>query len=460
MMIKKIISIIGITSVLIFSTKQIQAQSLSDQEAGEKFYQMVRQQLPLVSDPLITDYIRNIGYRLVSYSETPEDPFHFFVIKSNVINAFAGPAGYIGVYGGLITATKTESELASVMAHEIAHVSQDHLKRGADKMSNLTIPAIAAMVAAIAAGNTAVAVGSVSAVTAGVTQYSINTTRTYEEEADSIGIQTLARAGFNPYGMADFFGKLQEQSRYDTEPPPFLLTHPVTQERLAEATERAKKLSKKKHYTSSDTYYLVKARMQFELATNSRDFLNQAKDAQKKSPNSLYTNYLLALAYIKNQEYAKADQQLQQLEQQYKNNIILPYTQAQAAYAAKNYAQAVKFLISIHNNNPDYYPVNIFYASCLIRNKQYKQALDLLREYQTDYAESPDYWSTLSRAYAKNNNLIYAYISRSKAYQLLGDTKNAILQLQMAAQQPKQTAYTTALVSAEIKRLTKESNRK
>lgn len=456
-MFKKFITII---TASLLSLGIANAQSLSDQEAGEKFFQMVRQQLPLVSDPLVTDYINSIGYRLVTYSSTPEDPFHFFVIRSDVINAFAGPGGYIGVYGGLITATETESELASVMAHEIAHVSQNHLKRGADKMSNLTIPAIAAMVAAIAAGNTAVAVGSISAVTAGVTQYNINTTRTYEEEADSIGIQTLAKAGFNPYGMADFFGKLQEQSRYDSQPPPFLLDHPVTQARLAEATERAKKLSKKNNYPSSDTYYLVKARMQFELSTNSRDFLNNAKEQLKKSPDSLYSNYLLALAYIKNQDYTKANTQLELLEPKYPDNLILPYTQAQAAYAAKNYAQAAQYLKSIHDNNPDYYPVNIFYALCLIRAEQYKEALSLLQQYQTDYSEYPDYWTMLSRAYAKNSNLIFAYISRSKAYQLLGDTKSAILQLQMAAQQPKQTAYTKALISAEIERLRKENHQK
>ena len=448
--------IIGIITCLI--TTNAQTQSLSEQEAGKKFFQMVQQQLPLVSDPLITDYINNLGSRLVSYSNTPEDPFHFFVIKSNIVNAFAGPGGYIGVFGGLITATKTESELASVMAHEIAHVSQKHLARSKEKMSNLTIPAIAAMVAGIVSGNGAIAVGSIGAVTAGVTQYNINNTRTYEEEADNIGIETLAQAGFNPYGMANFFSKLQEESRYDSQPPPFLLDHPVTQERIAEATERAKKLSKKAHYISSDTYYLIKARMEFELAMNQQKFLAQAEEQYQQSPHSLYTSYLLALAYIKNQDYTKADQQLKLLEKKYADNLVLPYTQAQAAYADKKYGAAVKYLKSIHNNNPDYYPVNIFYGICLIRAEQYQQALTLLQHYQTDYADYPDYWSILSRAYAKNHNLIYAYIARSKTYQLLGDNKNAIIQLQMAAKQPKQTEYTKALIDAEIKRLRKQKD--
>jgi beta-barrel assembly-enhancing protease len=436
------------------------AATFSDEQAGDEFFRMVQKQVPLADDPLIDNFINKLGYKLASYSDAPQDPFHFFVIKSGVINAFAGPGGYIGVYGGLIAATKSESELAGVMAHEIAHVTQDHLQRGSDRMSNLTIPAIAAMVAGVATGNPQIAIGSIAGVTAGAAQYSINVTRSYEEEADSIGIEILAKAGFNPYGMADFFEKLQEKSRYDSQPPPILMDHPVTQQRIAQARERAKKLNKKKDYHSSPSYYLIKARVIAQLSQDPMRLLSYAKNHVKKHPSSPYAQYLLALAYSNDRDYQSAQDILAPLAKADPLQIIYAYTQAQVAYLAKDYDGASAYLKDAYENSTDFYPVIVFYGLALMRDDQSQKAQSLLEKYQRTYADDADFWFLLSKVYAANDNLSDAYLARAKAYEIQGNDKTAMVQLQMAQKQPNQNDFTKSIIQAGINQLKNKMARK
>lgn len=443
-----------LSSILLIGV--VQATPFSDQEAGQKFFQMVQQQLPLVSDPIINDYVQTLGYRLVSYSNAPTHPFHFFVIQQNVLNAFAGPGGYVGVFGGLIEATQTESELASVMAHEISHVTQDHLQRGEDKTKNLTLPAIAAMVAAIATGNGAIAAGGISSVTAGGIQYQINNTRIFEEEADSMGIQVLAKAGYNPYAMANFFKRLLEESRYDSTPPPMLLDHPVTQERIALAEERAKPLATKKNYPSSTLYYLTKARVTYILASDPKSFLAQAEDNYKKHPEDFYQQYLLALAQFKNRQYDAADILLKNLMKTDAHQVVYPYTLAQVAFLQKKYSLATHYIKTAYDMDNDYYPTVVFYGLILLRDHHPADAVKLLEQYQVSFADSPDFWVLLSKSYADNHNLIYAYLSRAKAYLAMDDTRDALVQINIAEQQTEQTAYTRSLIQAEKMRLQKQ----
>ncbi len=455
MLLRQLSKFVISTILLSSAAPSTQATPFSDQEAGKTFFNMVQQQLPLASDAIINDYIQTLGYRLVSHSDAPTRPFHFFVIQQDVINAFAGPGGYVGVFGGLINATQTESELASVMAHEIAHVTQDHLQRGEDKTKNLTLPALAAMVAAIATGNGAIAAGGISSIAAGGIQYQINNTRTFEEEADSMGIQTLARAGFNPYAMANFFKRLLEQSRYDSTPPPMLLDHPVTQERIALAEERAKPLATKKDYPSSTKYYLAKARMQYFLAKDAKHFLSQATASYQKNPSDVYQKYLLALAEFKSRQYESSSTLLKELMQSDPNEVIYPYSLAQANFLQKKYSEAKQYIQQAYALDNDYYPTVIFYGLILLRDHHPKDAVKLLEQYQVTFADSPDFWVLLSKAYADDHNLIYAYLARAKAYLAADDTRNALIQINMAEQQTGQTAYTKSLIQAEKIRLQK-----
>ncbi|WP_455234365.1 M48 family metallopeptidase, partial [Thiogranum longum] len=178
-----------------------------ERELGEAFMRSVRYQAKLVSDPQINGYIRQLGDRLAANSDSPGYPFTFFVVEDGSVNAFAGPGGYIGVHTGLILAARNESELAGVLAHEIAHVTQRHLMRAYESASQLSLPTAAAMIAALVLGATTdsdAGFAAASAIQAGNIQYHLNFTRANEKEADRIGIQTLARSEIDTFGMPSF----------------------------------------------------------------------------------------------------------------------------------------------------------------------------------------------------------------------------------------------------------------
>jgi predicted Zn-dependent protease len=218
-----------------------------DQALGAAFMRELRQSDLILDDVATTSYLQNLGHRLTMHSESPGHGFTFFMVNDERINAFAGPAGHIGVNVGLFLAAESESELAAVLAHEIAHVTQRHLARAFEAADKLSLPTTAAILAAILIGTQDGQAGAaaLTAASAASLQHQINFTRANEQEADRVGIQTLADASYDPHGMGRFFERLQKNSKlYGTQPPEFLSTHPVTTNRIAEAETRAASFSK------------------------------------------------------------------------------------------------------------------------------------------------------------------------------------------------------------------------
>lgn len=218
-----------------------------EQRIGVTFMRQVRQSMPVLDDALVNGYLDSLGHRLGRNSSDAQRGFDFFVVVDPTLNAFAGPGGNIGVHSGLILTTRTEDELASVLGHEIAHVTQRHLPRALEKQQRMTMPTIAAMLGAIilgAYGGADAGVAAITAVQAGAVQNQIDFTRQNESEADRIGIQTLASSGFDPRAMADFFERMHQATRFSAgeQMPAFLRTHPVTLDRVAEARDRAMRL--------------------------------------------------------------------------------------------------------------------------------------------------------------------------------------------------------------------------
>jgi len=178
-----------------------------EQQLGDYYMKVLRQQLPVINDPQIRNYINELGFRLVSSNEDTKDrQFYFFVINDPTINAFAMPGGYIGINSGLIQNAESESELAGVMAHEIAHVTQRHLARRLEQQQQISIPTLLATLGSVLVmtKNSQAGMAALTGIQAGASQVMINHTRTNESEADRIGIVTLANAGFEPSGMASF----------------------------------------------------------------------------------------------------------------------------------------------------------------------------------------------------------------------------------------------------------------
>jgi len=214
----------------------------------------LRNQGEVLDDALLNDYLNALGYRLVSYSPQPEQPFTFFVVRDPSINAFALPGGFVGVNAGLITTTSSESELAAVLAHEISHVTQQHLVRAVEAEQKYAPLMVLAMVGALVAAshqnpnNTSNSeMGAIATAQGLAQQMEINFTRADESEADRVGIQTLAKANFDPDAMAGFFARMQKALRPgfdENDVPALLMDHPVTVERISEAKARAETLKK------------------------------------------------------------------------------------------------------------------------------------------------------------------------------------------------------------------------
>jgi beta-barrel assembly-enhancing protease len=220
------------------------------------FYMLheLRNQNEVIDDALLNDYINMIGYRLVAYSPKPDQPFTFFVVRDTSINAFALPGGFVGVNAGLITTTANENELAAVLAHEISHVTQQHLVRAVEAEQKYAPLMVLAMLGAIVAAShqspystSNADVGAIASIEGLAAQMQINFTRADESEADRVGIQTLAKAGYDPEAMADFFDRMQHALRPgfdENDVPSLLMDHPVTNQRISEARERAEAMRK------------------------------------------------------------------------------------------------------------------------------------------------------------------------------------------------------------------------
>ena len=218
----------------------------------------LRNQSGVLDDALLADYLNTLGYRLVSNSPQPDQAFTFFVVRDNDINAFALPGGFVGVNAGLVTTTESENELAAVLAHEISHITQNHLIRAVEAEQKMEPLMILAMIGAIAASSrqspyssSNSGIGAMATVQGLAAQMQINFTRQDEAEADRVGIYTLAKSGFDPDAMADFFERMQRALRPgfdENDVPALLMDHPVTTQRISEAKARADVI--KKEYTA------------------------------------------------------------------------------------------------------------------------------------------------------------------------------------------------------------------
>jgi predicted Zn-dependent protease len=221
-----------------------------EQAYGEYTRRELRRYGLLLEDPLVEAYLQDLGFRLVADSERPQHPFTFFMLGSRDINAFATLGGYVGINAGLLLTALREDEVAAVLAHEISHVTQRHVLRGAERAQKDALPIALAMLGAVIAAQAAGDDGDATqaAVVGGMAlmqQRQINYTRSNEHEADRIGIHTLARAGYDPLAMADFFARMERAMRGNQggwQAPEYLRTHPISTTRISEAKDRAKNL--------------------------------------------------------------------------------------------------------------------------------------------------------------------------------------------------------------------------
>jgi predicted Zn-dependent protease len=223
-------------------------------EYGKMMLAELRNYGYVLQDPLIDDWLQGLGGRLGANSDQPRQPFTFFMLRERQINAFATLGGYVAVNAGLVLTAETEDEVAAVLAHEIAHVTQQHVLRGVERAQRDRIPILLGMLAAVVAAQSAGGNSSGDATMASITsamgllaQRQINYTRSNESEADRLGIRTLSRSGYDVDAMAGFFQRMSLAMRGNEggfSAPDYLQTHPVTTTRIVEAKARAEQMKK------------------------------------------------------------------------------------------------------------------------------------------------------------------------------------------------------------------------
>ncbi|MCW8995264.1 MAG: M48 family metalloprotease [Psychromonas sp.] len=349
-----------------------------EKEYGWAFALMANQRLPIIHDPVLNHYINELGQNLVSHADSVKLPFNFFLIEDPEINAAAFLGGNIKIHTGLFLYAQNESELASVLAHEIAHITQRHLARMLEQQSfsnPATLAALAGSVLLTLVSPTA-GMAALSTSMAVNMQSEINYTRANEYEADRIGIQALSAAGYDPYGMADFFGKLAEKYKYAGSLPQMLLTHPLPETRLAEARLRASQFAVKNIKNSLD-YQLSKARIsvrynKISAAAAINTYQSQLKNNKYQIKEAAL--YGLALAYFKNKDYLKAHQITLELLKKHPDNLFYIDLLTDTSLSLNKADAVIQLLLQHYKKSPEnaVYTINLVHA--LQVNKQDKQA--------------------------------------------------------------------------------------
>lgn len=425
-----------------------------EQQLGEAFYRSLHAQIVINQDAEIQQYIQSIGQKLVANSDTPGNPFHFFVVMDNTINAFAGPGGYIGVNSGLILTTEAESELASVMAHEVAHVTQRHLYRAFEAASRLSIPTAAATLAAILLGTQSpeLAQAAIMAVQAGSIQFQIDFTRDNEEEADRVGMQTLAASNFDPRSMPIFFERLQQSSRYyGRGVPEFLRTHPVTSSRISDTRGRAEKYPYQQ-YPDSMGYLLTQAKLRVLSASDHAPVLKyfEPRLSQGTAYQRAVARYGMGLLNLQTRKYQEAEAVFKELTGQYPEQPQYASAYAFTALESGRYSDAIARYQAAMQQFPGNQAIKLDTISGLLKAGESEQARQILQMLDSRIKRQPVYFKLLAQIYSDLKQPAESHRYLAEYYYAMGQTEAAIMQIKLAQKSPGINYYLSAILNERL----------
>ncbi len=406
-------------------------------QLGQQFLSQLRRSAPTIPDALLKSYLENLTYKLASRSQLKDHRLSFVIIDSEDLNAFAAPGGIIGVNTGLFLNAQTEAEFASVMAHELAHVSQRHFARGVDDAQTGRVTQMAGLLASVLIMTTSDVGHGTAAMTAAqglARSEQLRFSRSNEAEADRVGQDTMQNAGFDPDAMASLFERLIAINRFGRRPPEFLLTHPVTESRISDARGRAIRYPQR-DYTNNLEYQIMRARVEGHYAPDKRALVTQAKEKLRGSTSEFTADanrYALAVAYWENKEYALASETLGPLLDKDPNRISYVVTQAEILTSQNESANAAQFLQRHLEINPRNHPLTMAYVDALIESRSYNEAASMLETHAQTRPDDHHIWYQLAETWGQAGNISKVHQSRAEYYSLLGDYPRAREQLQFA----------------------------
>lgn len=427
-----------------------------EKRIGEQAMQEIRRDPNYLDDAEITGYVNWLGHRLTSKIQGEHQSFEFFVLKDSTLNAFAMPGGYIGVHTGLIMAAQSESELASVLAHEISHVTQHHLARMVARQSQSQLASLLSMAVAILAArnNPDVAMGAAVAGQAAGVQQQLNYSRDFEREADRFGLQLLQKAGFDVRAMATFFGRLQKYGRlYENNAPAYLRTHPLTTERIADMENRIQRMPYRQVADSLE-FQLVRAKLKSQEGSTQdaiTDFETQVNE--RKTRSLVAARYGLARAYLRANKLDAADAQLAALRRQKAASPMIETLAAELRARHNDPAGAEKILRRASAQYPQDRAVIYALVETLLDDHRADEALKVTTDSLRTYSTDARLYNLQARAYALQGKQLQQHRSLAEAYRLHGQLSEAVEQLQLAQRSPDGDFYERSEVDARLREM-------
>lgn len=442
----------SLAATLLFSAGPAQAQEASlpsiggsgglisgQQEAdiGQQVMASIRRSAPQIQDPLIYDYLQAITYRLVPSAPLDNRDLKLVLIDSPALNAFAVPGGIVGVNGGLFLNAATEQQFASVMAHELAHLSQRHFARRMAQQETSAPLTLAGMIAGIvlsAVTQSDIGIAAIAGTQALSIQNMLAYSRSHEQEADRVGMEIMANAGMDPRGMPEMFEIMMRQNRLQgNQLPEYLSTHPLTQSRVADSRNRAEQYPDER-IPDGQEYHLIRSRLQVryaqspELAVQTfEDYLNR-DDAKRNDA----IRYGLGVAYQRNSQYTQAERIMRELLDNNPGRITFQVTLADILLDQERHEDARALMTRALARNPGNYPISWTLAKIEIADGNGAYAASLLRELARSLPDREQIWLRLAEAEGMARNIVGVHRARAEYYALMGDLQSAQRQLRQA----------------------------
>ncbi|MFL2692903.1 MAG: M48 family metalloprotease [Gammaproteobacteria bacterium] len=427
----------------------------SEYNLGRLYMAQLRRTLPEYLDPVTQDYAEHLVYRLSEFSELKDRRLEIALINDKSVNAFAAPGGIIGINAGLIFHATTEGQLASVLSHELAHLSQRHFARRLQRQKDRSLANSLMILGSIALAG---ATSNPNALLAGqqaITQQNLSFSRGDEQEADRIGFRNLISAGFDPYSTSYMFEKLQSLSRLSgSNELEFLRSHPLTKNRIADAQSRARAFEGGNYRDSLD-YALIRNRAIVHFSEIPRQavtlFKKETKEAQTKK-NKIKSLYGLALAYSEQNDHTQALEKIREALEMDKENLILQIGLLELHIEAENYFEAEALASSLLSTNPKNYPITMLYNRVLMNNNNYELGEEILKELSITRPKDPQVWYWLAEVQGLDKNLIGLHLSRAEYFFLTGSYETSIKHLRMAMELTGNNFQLTESIHNKIER--------
>ncbi|QLF92808.1 M48 family metallopeptidase [Pseudomonas sp. ABC1] len=403
-------------------------------QLGRAWLSMLRGQIAQLSDPVLKDYVESSVYKLAETSQLQDRRLEFVLIASPQLNAFAAPGGIIGVNGGLFLHAQTEAEYASVLAHELAHLSQRHFARGVEAQQRMQLPMMAALLAGVvaaAAGAGDAGMAAILSTQAAAIQSQRRFSRQNEQEADRIGLINLEKAGYDPKAMPSMFERLMRQYRYDQKPPEFLLTHPVNESRIADTKNRAEQYSGKGREDSL-RYQLVRSRVQLRFESTPGLGTKRFRAMLDENPNLDAARYGLTLALIKGGQLEEALKTLTPLLQRQPDDLLYNLANIELDITANRLQQALDRAQRMLRLYPGSYPAQQSLIDALTKQGKTSEAERELDKLSANRPRDPDIWYQVAEMRGLTGNIVGLHQARAEYFALVGDYSQATEQLDLA----------------------------